>query len=275
MALITDAANSTRAADADPEKDVSGRQTEARRVWLISPEAELPLDRQIELKVEPGLVSVDGPQPGAEDRVLVAFHTFPEFSFLGIECTDNADQKIIFPAPGAQLEHRGRCNPLKRAALLFSAPVIEETVKDHVRFVPDLAGGRKDYDPWANYRGYSRLRSPHKQGRRYRVWLPEILQADQIYALQSDPGDFKDEFGRTLPASIDVQFATDHRPPDFTLTHPRAVLEKYVDTEVPLVVANLNHVSLNYDALTRLGKQSRQHHDLQIPQAEDIAFRTH
>ena len=101
-------------------------------------------------------------------------------------------------------------------------PVIEEEVKNHVRIVPDLAGGRKDYDPWANFRGYSRLHSPHEQGRKYRVWLPEVLQAHQIYAIQSDPDLFRDEFGRRLPAAIDMQFATDHRPPDFTLTHPRA-----------------------------------------------------
>ncbi|MEX1346625.1 MAG: alpha-2-macroglobulin family protein [Desulfobacterales bacterium] len=141
-------------------------------------------------------------------------------------------------------------------------------------FVPDLAGGRKDYDPWANRRGYSRLRSPHQKGRQYRVWLPEVLQAYQMYSIQSDPVKFKDEFGRTLPASIDMQFATDHRPPDFTLTHPRAVLEKDLDSEVPLVVTNLKEVTLTYDRLTIKGEQSGRNLVLQVPQANDMAFRT-
>ncbi len=274
ITLIPRHAKSLQPSDADQEKGAPTRQTEVRRVWLVAPVAELALDRKIELKVEPGLVSFDGPQRGAENRVLVAFHTFPEFAFEGVECTDNTNKKITISAAEAGLEIKDRCNPLKRVALVFSAPVIEDEVKDHVRIVPDLAGGRKDYDPWANYRGYSRLRSPHKQGRKYRVWLPEVLQAYQIYSIQSDSAKFKDEFGRTLSASIDMQFATAHRPPDFTLTHPRAVLEKDVDTEMPLVVTNLKKVILAYDRLTTKAKQSGRKHELQIPQAEDIAFRT-
>jgi len=274
MTLMPGTATSALPADTGRKKDGPTRETESRRVWLVSPAAELPLDRKIELKVEPGLVSFNGPQRGAENRVLVAFHTFPEFASLGVECTDNTGKKITIASTGAASESPDRCNPLNRVALVFSAPVIEEEVKDHVRIVPDLAAGRKDYDPWANHRGYSRLRSPHKQGRTYRVWLPEVLQADQIYAIQSDFEKFKDEFGRRLPAAIDMQFATDHRPPDFVLTHSRAVLEKEVDTDMPLVVTNLDQVTLTYDRLTTGGKQSKRKHDLQIPQAEDIAFRT-
>ncbi len=247
---------------------------EARRVWLISPVTELPLDQKISLNVEPGLASAEGPQPGVENRILVAFDTFPEFVFEGVECTDNSNQKITIAPSTDELEIKKRCNPLSRAALVFSAPVIEDVVRDHVRFTPDLAGGRKDYDPWANYRGYSRLRSPHKRGRKYRVWLPEVLQAYQVYTIRSYPGQLKDEFGRLPVSAIDMQFATDHRPPDFTLTHPQAVLEKAENTDMPLVVTNLDQVTLSYDRLTTDGKQSGQKQELPIPRAEDIAFRT-
>jgi len=132
---------------------------------------------------------------------------------------------------------------------------IDEEVKNHVTIEPDLAGGRTDYDPWANRRGYSHLRSPHKQGRRYRVWLPEVLKAYEVYHTQSDPDHFKDEFGRTLPAPIDLRFATDHRLPDYAITHRKAVLEKAVDSEMPLVVTNLEEVSVTYDRLTTEGKR--------------------
>ncbi len=255
-------------------KSAANQGAIARRIWLISPTVELTPETKVALKVEPGLVSADGPERGAENRVLVSFHTFPDFAFEGIECTDNDNQKVSIAAIETGLEVKERCNPLKRVALVFSAPVIEEEVRDHVMIVPDLAGGRKDYDPWANRRGYSRLRSPHKQGRKYRIWLPEVLQANQIYSLRSDPHDFKDEFGRSLSASINIRFVTDHRPPDFSLTHPRAVLEKDADTEMPLVVTNLKTVTLTYDRLTADGKQSGRKQALQIPSAEDIAFRT-
>ena len=248
-------------------------ESEARRVWLVSPVQELPLDTESRLKVEPGLVSTLGPEKGAENRVLVAFDTFPKFAFEGVECSDNRNKKITINPSGAGQENQLRCNPLGRVALVFSAPVIEDEVKDHLTITPDLAGGRTDYDPWANYRGYSRLRSPHKRGRKYHVWLPEVLQAYQVYSLHSDPDQFKDEFGRRLLPPIDMQFATDHRPPDFTLTHPRAVLEKDVDTEVPLVVTNLDSASVAYDRLTTGGKQNRQKHAIRIPEAEDVAFR--
>jgi len=274
ITLIPGTAAPAAPPDAGLEKAAVRGPNEARRVWLVSPIAELAPDRKIELAVEPGLVSFEGPQPGVENRVLVAFHTFPEFAFEGVECTGNTGQKVTVKAAATELEFKERCNPLRQVALVFSAPVIEEEVKNHVRIVPDLAGGRKDYDPWANFRSYSRLHSPHEQGRKYRVWLPEVLQAHQIYAIQSDPDLFRDEFGRRLPAAIDMQFATDHRPPDFTLTHPRAVLEKDVDTDMPLVVTNLNKLTLTYDRLTAQEKQIGRRLELQIPPAGDIAFRT-
>jgi uncharacterized protein YfaS (alpha-2-macroglobulin family) len=254
------------------EEKPKAQAVEARRVWLVSPKVELALDTNVELKVEPGLVSYLGPEKGVENRILVAFHTFPDFAFEGIECTDNTDHKITI-APRTVISRQLRCNPLARVALVFSAPVINETVRDHVAFTPDLAGGRTDYDPWANRRGYSRLRSPHKQGRKYRVWLPEVLKAYQGYHILSDPANFQDEFGRRLSIAIDMQFATDHRLPDFSLTHPRAVLEKAIDTEMPLVVTNLEEVTVTYDRLTAQEKITHQKQKIPVPEAEDVSFR--
>ncbi len=268
--LITDSSERFEkvAEKAEPKEE----GIEARRVWQVSPGSELPLDTRVELKVEPGLVSYLGDQKGVEDRVAVEFYTFPGFAFEGVECTDINDRKIVVEpdaAPSAQL----RCNPLSGVALVFSAPVIEEAVRDHVLFSPDLAGGRADYDPWANRRGYSRLRSPHRQGRYYHVWLPEVLKAFETYHIRSDPQKFQDEFGRTLAIPIDMQFATDHRKPDFTLTHPRAVLEAAVDTEMPLVVTNLDEVSVTYDRLTAESSVTGRKQQIPVPDAQDVAFR--
>ncbi len=51
MALISDTAKSSQTAGTDQKKEGSTREIEARRGWLVSPDAELPLDRKIELKV--------------------------------------------------------------------------------------------------------------------------------------------------------------------------------------------------------------------------------
>jgi hypothetical protein len=53
---------------------------------------EISPDTKVALKVEPGLVSFSGPERGVENRVLVAFHSFPEFAFDGVECVDNRNQ---------------------------------------------------------------------------------------------------------------------------------------------------------------------------------------
>jgi len=245
---------------------------EARRVWLVSPQAELPLDSEVTLRVEPGIASFEGPEKGIEKRILAGFSTFPPFSFVGVECTDKRGKTIrMTPNDSPALETR--CNPLRQAALVFSSPVIAEEVKNNVTFTPDLAGGRKDYDPWANRGGYSNLSYPHKKEQTYHVWIPELLKAFHKYHIKSGKNTLRDEFGRPLEVPIDVTFMTDHRLPDFVLTHPRAVLEKGVDSRVPLVVTNLEAVNITYDRLTVHEKQTGQTRKIHIPKVQDIAFK--
>jgi uncharacterized protein YfaS (alpha-2-macroglobulin family) len=253
----------------DDRRKIDGK--EARRIWLVSPKKELPLDTSVELRIEPGLVSALGPERGVTERVAVKFDTFPKFEFLGVQGRTN-EGKTALIKNYEDRKSQARFNPLDYVALVFSSPVIVEEVKNHVEFTPDLAGGRDDYDPWANRRGYSRLRQPHRKGTPYTVSLPEILKAWQEYHIKSAPKKLKDEFGRTLPGPIDCTFFTDHRKPDFNLIHNTAVLEKQVDTEVPLVVTNLDEVTLRYKRLTPEGSKSKLIHQLKIPHVEDIAF---
>ncbi|UCF94311.1 MAG: hypothetical protein JSW39_09165 [Desulfobacterales bacterium] len=272
-AVMTDAAKPSGRAAAESEiRPEIPPEGEARRVWLVAPLHELASDTAVELTVEPGLVSSAGPEKGAEERVVVAFHTFPEFGFAGIECTANSGAKVAL-TPEIPIGEQLRCNPLRGVALVFTAPVIGEEVKAHVKITPDLAGGRKDYDPWANWGSYSQLATPHRQGRKYYVWLPEVLLAFKVYTLQSAVEKLRDEFGRPLAAPLDMKFATDHRPPDFTLTHPQAVLEKAVDTDMPLVVTNLDAVTVTYERLGTQGKAVDRKQLLDVPAVEDTAVR--
>ena len=141
------------------------RGEEARRVWMVAPQRELPLDNEVRLSVDPGLVSPLGPEPGAEARVLIQFHTFPQFRFLGISCTraDTGKSWLLPPFEGDgqdASENQPRCLPLQGVYLTFSAPVPQAEIQAHLTFAPDLAGGRSDYDPWANIHDYDRLRQP-------------------------------------------------------------------------------------------------------------------
>ncbi|MGQ4810509.1 hypothetical protein NKDENANG_03981 [Candidatus Entotheonellaceae bacterium PAL068K] len=257
-----------RQSDDDPRR--AGAR-EARRVWLVSAQEALPLKTRFSLKVEPGLVSALGPEPGVTSRTVMALHTFPEFTFLGIRCQNKANRQIVITRDNATDPHM-KCNPLKGVALSFSAPVLSSEIKQNVILRPDLAGGRPDYDPWANTYAYSRLRTPYRQDQAYNVFLPERLRAAQTYHVVSDPGRLKDEFGRELAAPMDLTFFTDHRNPHYTLVHNTAVLEKHAETDVPLYVTNLDRVTLTYKRLTPEASEAGQTLSLPVPQAPDMAF---
>src|SRR5690606_25558109 len=82
----------------------------------------------------------------------------------------------------------------------------------------------------------------------------------------------EDEFGRALAEPIDLAFRTDHRPPDFTLAHPVAVLESGIDSDVPLYVTNLDEVTLEYRALTPDGTVEGASSTIAVPDVEDLSF---
>ncbi|OQW93539.1 MAG: large extracellular alpha-helical protein, partial [Beggiatoa sp. IS2] len=248
--------------------------TESNR-WIVSPKKLLPLDAKLQLKVEPGIISILGTEAGVENEVVVEFHTFPEFKFLGIRCTDLADQSIDF-LPGEKFTTNQRCDPLRQVGLLFSSPVISEVAKENLVVIPDLAGGRKDYNPWENASsGYSRLSNLHNKGDVYELWLPELLQAYQNYQIKIfNPSLFQDEFGRPLPNPVEMQFATDHRAPDYTFEHNISVLEKDVDSELPLYVTNLQKVDVEYSVLTAEGWTSTKKSAVtNIPRLQDVSVK--
>ncbi len=238
------------------------------RGWVVRPVVALPADGAARLRVAPGVRATRGTEPGIEDRVLVEFDTFPAFHFLGVRCTTNAGEKITFAPARAEAK---RCNPLEEIALLFSTPVLNQEVKAHARFTPDLAGGRADYDPWADAGSYSRLTQPHKRGETYALPLPELLKANQDYRVQIAAG-LRDEFGRRLQTPVDLRFATDHRAPSYHLEHEVSVLEKNADTHLPLIVNNLDKVRLRYQVLTPDGKTDRREQTVRVDKAEDIAY---
>jgi len=250
-----------RLADAPAPQD-----PEVRDGWLLTPVDPLPADANVEAWIQPGLRSPQGPEPGTESRVTVRFDTLPEFRFLGVRCTDLKGDTLRVSRPAD-----GRCHPLRPVSLLFSSPVIEEEVRDHVRFTPDLAGGRTDYDPWENHGGYSRLHAPHERGDVYAVTLPELLKANHAYSAIGD-GQLRDEFGRTLPEPLQVGWHTDHRPPELVLLHEDAVLESAVDTDLAMAVTNLSGVTLRYDGVTAAGAVPAGAVDIALAKIQNVSY---
>ncbi|MEQ1704873.1 MAG: alpha-2-macroglobulin family protein [Rickettsiales bacterium] len=264
---------------------------EARRVWLISPKEELPLNSAMSLKVKPGLISALGEEKGIGDREVVRFQTFPEFKFLGVKCTAN-DGKILLFEPGK--EQPELCNPMASSSLSFSSPVFRSQIKNNITFSPSLNINADGSDIWGDGDDYSRLTQAHEKDRTYDIYIPAGIKAATEYKLTSqDSGrnifqkiwywiksffvdvpdtDIRDEFDRPLFDSIDLAFKTDHRKPNFEIIHNDAVIEGKVDSEVPLYVNNINKTTFNYRSLTADGVKSGLSSVQEIPEVKDVQF---
>lgn len=269
---------------------------EARRVWLVEPKRELPLDSKVILKSEPGLISAIGTEPGIEQSDVVEFHTYPAFAFLGVQCTTNDEKQLIIKPGEKQAE---LCNPMRSVLLSFSAPVDRESMGSMIKFTPPIGGwireveeehGEYEEEPEIGYQ----YRQAHTKDKTYEIWLPAGLKAAQDYLAQSrsqsmnwferawhwikslftttSPIEVQDIFGRELTAPVHMAFATGHRTPNFVLDYSHAVLEKNVDSEVPLYVNNLKGYSFDYRRLTPAGSTADLSYDKQVPQVQDIQF---
>ncbi len=231
-------------------------------VWLLFPKQELPADETVELMVEPGIAPLTGREPGAESRSVLPFRTFPQFRFLGVECRNNSGKPVRM-APGGTGSEQPRCKVSDEIALLFSAPIIVEEVKEGLQITPSIIRG-SGYDPWGDAGSYSRLGELFKEDKVYPLPLPYgSLKPFTIYHLKADRGAMADEFGRPLAEPIQFTFATDHRLPDFYLPKELPVLEKGLDTEAPVNVTNISRLHLQYEVLSKGGKTGMKKKSLQ------------
>lgn len=268
---------------------------ETRRVWLISVPSELPLDSAVTLKLKPGFVSGLGPEPSVAEREVVQFYTFPEFKFLGVKCRTNLDQDVLISSENPQKPDQ-KCNPLGYVALAFNSPVFRAETKKAAVFTPALNGGKKDYDPWGESTDYSSLGQPYRKDGTYDVYLPSVFKAAKTYSVgmqEEEKGFFarlwekilalftdekpkmsmlQDEFGRLLPLPAPVQFATDHRKPNYEILHHEAILEKQIDSELPLYVTNLDKATLEFRSVTPAGVRENQTHSVTPADVQDLQF---
>lgn len=243
--------------------------------WILTPKEDLPLDSTFSLKVSGGLTSTAGPEPSLTEDTVVSFQTFPSFDFVGVSCYDPQGQLIeILSQPSTKDSSRkiSKCDPLNAIQLLFSSPVLKAHAKDSVGITPDPTGGKKDVDPWEDVYSYSQLESPHRKGQTYGLSLPYGLKANTTYEVKGTGSSLRDEFGRTLSKDFAVTFATDHRLPRSVLDNQISVLEKEVDSKLPLIVNNISSVKLSYQAVTSSTNQSGLSKVLTPYKAEDIAY---
>lgn len=273
---------------------------EARRIWLVQPANELGLDQHIVVKLEAGLVSALGPEKSIATNDIVQLDTYPEFKFLGIRCTNNAGEILVFE-PGQSTN--GKCNPMQTVNLSFSAPVERDKMGKMLAFNPPVGGWRRSADEDTENEGDGatqapaigyQFRQPHTKDKTYDIWLPPGLKAAQEYTVKtrvetlnffqrighwvmslfgrSDVMDVKDIFGRPLKSSVASSFVTDHRNPNYVLDYSDAVLEKGVDSEVPLYINNITNYLMSYRRLSNAGSEADLKFNKDTPEVKDIQF---
>jgi len=237
---------------------------EARELWRVEPRAPLAEDRDVALRLKPGLRSAYGPQTGNESRVVETLRTFGPPRLIGLSCSDGKKTKLVEPGM--------RCAPLEGVSLVFNAPVAVAQLRDALRIAPDPRAAFRDpkFDPWANAGdGAEQSAAPqarpyagrHDRNDTYEVRLPYLLAAETDYALTL-AATLKDRFGRALGREAQLGFRTGARTSRLVFEHSPAVLESGVDSEVPAIVTNLERLQLNAQRLTA---SDRNHVSREVP----------
>ncbi|MEM5786364.1 MAG: MG2 domain-containing protein, partial [Syntrophobacteraceae bacterium] len=238
-------------------------------IWLVSPSADLPLDKAGALVVEPGISSTLGKEPGSEKRKAAEFQTMPAFRFLGIQCRNLAGAELIL-APGKTVSSQSRCNPQGAISLLFSSPVMQSELQNKVKILKGSKGIEAGPEIWMDS-DYSKLGDTRLKGQKYESFLEsDNIAAFSEYRLQAKVNSIKDEFGRPLATPIDMSFATDHRPPDLTIYRNMSALEKGLETDLPMFATNIDQIEIKYQALTSQGRSSAKTEVLPGPKARDV-----
>jgi uncharacterized protein YfaS (alpha-2-macroglobulin family) len=234
-------------------------QTAMQQEWIIAPKDSLGLDTDALLVLKNGPISSFATPNSNKESIIKKIHTYPKFEFLGLKCSKN--------------KQTGRCNPLQSFGLSFSSPVLSSSLKKALTTSPPLNGGLKDFNPWANRYDYSQISYPHYKNDTYTLWLPTRFKAFQDYKLFLNHLQFTDEFGRRLSHDIEKSFATDHRSPELKLTHRNVVLEKELDSSIPLYVTNIHNIDFKYTTLQAKNRSKKSSHTIATKDIQDLAYK--
>ncbi len=237
--------------------------------WLLSPAGDLPPDKAVQLVVEPGILSVHGTEPSVESRAVFSFRTLGQFRFVGVRCLDLSGNKAAI-RPQAGASPQTRCNPESTVSLLFSSPVAQSELKEKLSVAMEGKGAPGD-NIWPEYEGFSRLRQLPEKGDYFAYELEnESLKPFSKYRIRAEARGLKDEFGRPLAKAIDMRLEMDHLPPQLRLYKNMSVLEKGLDTELPVFASNIEGIDLQYRTFTAAGKSPAKSASLPGTRVRDV-----
>lgn len=234
--------------------------------WLISPAADLPGGIASGLAVEPGVQPVVGSVSGVENRTVFSFRTLGQFRFEGVQCSDLNGTSIVIPG-SRKASARSACNPDNTIALIFSSPVSQSELKKKISVSLEKDGSPVE-NIWPDYEGPALLREMPEKGYFAVEFEAGTLKPFTKFKIKAK--DVRDEFGRPLAGDIDMRFSTDHLPPGLYLYKNMSVLEKGLDTELPVFANNIDWIDLKVRTFTSAGKSAVKSESIQGPKMPDV-----
>ncbi|SPF41207.1 Alpha-2-macroglobulin domain protein (fragment) [Syntrophobacter sp. SbD1] len=265
--------------------------------WLLEPVSDLPAGKEVQLAVEPGIQSTGGNEPGVEIRDVISFRTLGQFRFIGVQCSDLSGNTSII-GPDARASHKASntalppplpppkaaanpaggttapaaptaCNPQSSVYLLFTSPVAKSELTEKVSATLGERGEPAG-NIWPEYEGYPGVRQlPQSGGFAYEL-EEGTLKPFSIYRLHAKANSLKDAFGRPLAKAINISFKMDHLPPQMHLYKDMSVLEKGLDTDLPVFAANIEGIDLSYQTITTAGLSPLRTAALPGPRVRDL-----
>jgi len=218
--------------------------------WRVQPTKPLPKNTAVELIALPGLATPHGNLKSTEEHVVDEFHTYDDFTFLGLSCYDNSYQAVQFSLEEIS---KAECNPEGEINLDFSSPVnrqhlhelygLHATGEPPTKVVKISAGNHHDL----------RIRSYHSKDQRYSVALPGAFKPNLTYSLKALAQEaprpaLTDLFDQTLDNQLIAPFKTLHYTPNFQLPHTEVVLESGVNSDVLIYQRNIETLDFEYQS---------------------------
>lgn len=247
---------------------------QARYTWLVAvhPGSKpLPADSGVSLAAENGLATPLGPEVGGPGREMPQFSTFGDFDFRGVTCGEYGVPSLDIPGD-AKDSTVISCDPQRYVSLVFGAPVTAEELKAHVHATVN----GKTVDPIGDVPSQGQWgRDEGREGQSFRVFFQVPLKAAASYKVEVADG-MKDVWGRALKFAGSAQFETEHRSSSFEMEEDTAILEKGVDSEVPIYLTNLDKLSASFTTLsipTAAGAPQAEHKtlDYKLPGVQDLS----
>lgn len=216
--------------------------------WKVRPKNTLPKNTAVKLIITAGLATPHGKLPSIESETIIEFHTFNDFRFVGLSCSDSSYQRIQY---SLQELDRAKCNPEGGVNLDFSTPLDPHQLHGLLQLWENDTPGDKLAEIWANDQSSPRIYGYHRNDQVYPVALPTSLTPNSPYQVKTLAQELiqhtpKDLLGQALGNTILAPFRTRHYTPSFQIPQHDVVLESQVNSDVSLAITNIDSLEFNY-----------------------------